>query len=79
MSELLAVLGSQLPCKWHIFNFKSAVSQPITGFQYFGNFQKSQKNTKIQQNFKNVKSDLLSFLDRYDVISTEMRATCASY
>ena len=75
MGELLAVLGSQLPCKWHIFNFKSAVSQPITGFQYFGNFQKSQKNTKIQQNFKNVKSDLMTFLHRYEDISCHMGVT----
>ena len=58
--------------KSHMLNFKKAVSQPIRGFHFFGNFQKTQKNTKIQENFKNVKSDLLSFLHRYEAVSSEM-------
>ena len=70
MGELLAFLGFGFLCKSHIFNFKSAVSQPITGVQYFGKFQKNEKNTKIEQNFKNVNSDLRSFLHRYEVISS---------
>ena len=61
MRQLLAVLGSKLLRKWYIFNFKSVVSRSITGFQYFGNFQKNQKNTRIQQNFKKYLSLGLSF------------------
>ena len=72
MSELLALLGSKFLRKTRIFNFKSAVSQPITGVKNFGKFQKNEKNTKIEQNFKNVKSDLRSFLHRYGVISSEI-------
>ena len=77
MSQLFAVLGSELLCKWYIFNFKSAVSRPITGFQYFGNFQKNQKNTKVQQNLKNLKSDLLTFLHQYKVILSDLGITSA--
>ena len=72
MSELVAVLSSESLCKTHIFNFKSAVSQSIRGFHFFGNFQKNQKNQKIGQNCKNVKSDLLKFLCRYKVMSSKM-------
>ena len=72
MSELEADLGSESLCKTHISNFKSVVSQPIRGFHFLGNFQKNQKNTKIQQNSKNVKCNLLTFLHRYDVISSEI-------
>ena len=79
MRQLLAVLGSELLCKWHISNFKSDVSRPITGFQYFGNFQKNQKNTKIQQNLKNVHNDLLSFLYRHEVISSEISVRWGIY
>ena len=79
LSELLAVLAFQTPCKSRIFNFKSTVSQPIAGFQYFRNFQKTRKNTEIQQNFKNVKSELFTFLHRYKVIPSHIEVTCASY
>ena len=47
MSVLLAVLGSELLWKMHSLGFKRAVSQPKMGFQYFGDFQTNQKNTKI--------------------------------
>ena len=73
MSELLTVVCSGFLCKTHIFNFKTAVSQPIRGFHFLANFQKNQKNTKIQQNSKNVKIDLPSFVYRYALISTRMR------
>ena len=55
--ELLEILYSELLCKTHIFNFKIVVSQPIRGFQNYGNLQKNQKNTKFQENFKNLKND----------------------
>ena len=73
MSEILELLGFGFLCKSHIFNFKSGVFQPKTGNEYFGNFEKNVKNTKIEQNFKNAKSGLLSFLRRYKVTSSEMR------
>ena len=79
MSELLAVLGSESLCKTHIFKFKSAVLQLMTSFQYFGNFHKHHKNTKIHQNLKNVKTDRLSSLHRYEVISCDMKVIWASY
>ena len=51
MIELLAVLISELFCKWHILNGKSAVSQPITDFHYFGisrRLHKHRHSAKIQ-------------------------------
>ena len=72
MSEILEFSGFGVLCKSHIFNFKSDVFQPKTGNEYFGNFEKNVKNTKIEQNFKNVKSDLRSFLHRYKLISSEI-------
>jgi hypothetical protein len=72
MTEILELLGFEFLCKSHIFNFKSGATQPKTGVQYFGNFEKNVKNTKIEQNFKNVKSDLRSFLHRYKLITSEI-------
>ena len=53
--ELLAVLGSEFLCKWPVFNFKSAISQPITGFHYFGISKKSEthKNSAKFQKWQN--------------------------
>ena len=73
MCELLASLGSQLPCKSHIFNFKSDVSQPITGVQYFGIFQKKVRKThnfsKLSQMSKVISRasciDMRSFLVKW--------------
>ena len=79
VDKLEGDLGSESLCKTHIFKFKSAVSQPIRGFHFLGNFHKNQKNTKIEQNSKNVKSDLLNFLYRYKVICSEMRVRLTSY
>ena len=52
MSELLAVVCSEFLCKMHIFNFKTAVSQPIRGFQYFGNLQKKSEKHKNSAKFQ---------------------------
>ena len=46
MSDLLTVVCSEFLCKTHIFNFKTAVSQPIRSFQYFGNLQKKSEKHK---------------------------------
>ena len=52
MTELLAVVCSQFLSKMHISNFKTAVSQPIRGFQYFGNFQKKAEKHKNSAKFQ---------------------------
>ena len=72
MSKLEADLESESLCKTHIFNFKNAVFQPIRVFHFLGNFQKIQKNTKIQQKSKNVKCNHLSILHRYELILSEI-------
>ena len=46
MGEILELLCFGFLCKNHIFNFKSGVSQPKTGVQYFGNFQKKWEKNK---------------------------------
>ena len=79
MSEILEFSGFGVICKNNIFNFKSGVSQAKTGNQYFGNFEKNVKNTKIEQNFKNVKSDILSSLHRFEVISSAMCVRLSCY
>ena len=69
-------VGSHLPCKTHFGNFKRAVSQPIIGFEYF---EKNEKITKNMENSKIAKSDLMTFLYRYDVITGELPSIWASY
>jgi hypothetical protein len=49
MGELLALLGSEFLCKTHIFNFKSAVSQPIRGFNIWGISKKIRKTQKLSK------------------------------
>ena len=79
MSELLSLSAFDFLCKMHIFNFKSAVYQPISVYNIWRISKKNEQNTKIEQNFKNINSNLWSFLDRYEIISGEKRVRRPSY
>ena len=79
MSDLLTILGSELLCKKYIFNLKSDVFKPIRSFQYFGGLEKHKQNSKIQQTFKNDKSDFRSFMNRHDVVSSQTWVRFAGY
>ena len=66
MRQLLALLGSELLCKWYIFNFKSVVSRSITGFNILEISKKIRKIQDFSKISKSISLGLFFFFSLLD-------------